>query len=825
MSGISYEQVNYDRLSDIKPILTNLVHTYHHWHEDIEIVFVCQGLLSLDIHGENRLLQQGEIAIINAEEIHSVNSGRDEPGSGVLMLQISPRFLRGLHIDSKAAEFRQPDDSSPYVDKIRGLLLAIIDEMQHSRPSYKVAVYGYCSNIIALLCRHYRLPQEEGNQKSRRGNERNLLRLKRIFSYIREHYQENPSVADVAASEFISPYHLSHFFSKAAGMTYTQYLNSVKVDMVLQDLIETEDSVTDIMLRHGFSNTKTFHRIFKQRLGCSPTEYRRSIAVSETERPSTPHTDPKLGSYVNFSDGVKIPDSLYRKSGNTVQTDSPPVVAQTIRIPSGESDTAVLDRYFCFMTATARASDLLRSGVQNHIRQVQRELGFQYIRFHNLFGDEMGILHPSGDGIRYNFTYIDTIFDFLMEIGLKPFLELGFMPSILASGKETIFFYKGNTSPPRDYTLWGGLIRAFTEHIVKRYTLREVRTWYFEVWNEPNIDFWSGSYEQYLELYRVSVAEIKAVDPLLKVGGPALSSFQFGDAKNYLGKFLRDCADQALPLDFVSGHPYPAFYYAKQEGMREVLCDSSQTKRDMEWIRDMVKDSAYPAAELHLNEWNSTSSSTDLIHDTAFMAAFVLHNYFNCDGIADSLAFWGASDLFEEGGVPDREFHGGFGLLNKSGLKKPQYFAFQYMTRLQERIIARGTNYIATQGDRGIQILAWNYRHYNTEYAAGDKKRLSFYDRYGVFEPGNDNWCKFKISLAPGDYMVEEAFFDREHGSVFDFWNKHGGIENPSPRQMEIIRNENHLQERLDVLHSDGVLELDRMLPPFGFVFYEISKI
>ena len=823
MSVFNFEQVNYDSLADIKPILTNIVHTDLHWHKDIEIVFACQGDVRLNVRGEQWTLKQGDIHIINSEILHSVNSIGDDPAGIVFLLQIGERFMRGLHINIEAIKFGQIYERPQTLDEVRDYLLRIMLEINERKLAYEVAVHSYCCNIFAILTRYHRIPQDD---KLNMDNEMNMSRLKRIFAYVREHYHENPTIADIAAIEHISKYYLSHFFTKSVGMNYSQYLNNIKIDMVRHDLSETSASITEIMLRHGFTNFKTFNRLFKAIVGFSPTEYRNSTMVSNKEKEKFPETDERIGSYIYLRNETEIPYELYRKREPDFVKPAAAIQEAVIKINT-RSQAAPLGRYYKMMTAAARASDLLRADVREHFKLAQREIGFQYVRFHGLFNDEMYVIDPHGDGMRYNFAYIDSIFDFLLEIGLKPFVEFSFMPTAIASGQKTVFFYKGNVTPPKDYHLWRKLVSDFMRHIISRYSKEEVSKWYFEVWNEPNLPAsWSGSFNDYFELYRVTSVEVKKANANCRVGGPSLNSFQYNNAKDYLIRFLNRCANEKLPLDFVSGHPYPAYYYEVNGEWREELCGPEQTKEDMLWLRNAVRASGYPDAEIHLDEWNTSSIDRSLVHDTAFMAGFVLHNVVNCAGLAHSLTYWALTDLFEENYPSIHEFHGGFGLLNKNGLKKPAYFAFLYLSRLSDAVIASGKNYIVTQNETATQILAWNYCHYNDRYASGDRSAVSFYSRYEAFDIKEPINFHFQIPANQNDYIIEKAMFDREHGSVFDSWLKNGAVEYLSPTQLALIKEQNLPARTIDIYQCrNGMIELQAPVEPFGFVFFEITTV
>jgi xylan 1,4-beta-xylosidase len=835
MNRTNFEQVQYENSDGVKPIITNLVFTYPHWHNEIEIVFACQGDLLVEYNGVKRLLPQGEIAIINSTEIHSVNSvdSTEHGGNIVLMLQLSAQFFRTMSLHINSLRFSDRIEG-PQAEEIKKHLLLIMDEEQNERDAGSAVVHGFCGAVTALLLRHFRkkTPPESAKTESPSDYDRNYARLRKILRFVNEHYAESPSLNEIAKIVYVSPYYLSHFFTQAMGMTYLQYLNHVKINMAKQSLSTTDDAVTDILSRNGFANAKTFNRVFKEIVGCSPSDYRKFVH-GDAEIGLPPLERKHLGSYVNYQNHIVIPHALYRAYGGEEKkmdmadsAGTEKFAARSIKADIKRS-AGGLDAYFRKMIGTARASDFLRKEVQEQFRGIIEEIGFEYVRFHGIFDDVMCVALEDG---RFNWLYVDDVLDFLMELKVRPFIEFSFMPTSLASGETTMFYYRANVTPPRDMEKWGDLIGAFIEHIVSRYTLEEVKKWYFEVWNEPNLPvYWSGGFENYMRLYRITAGRVKAVSADLKIGGPAISSFRDADAESFLRGFLRICAGENLPLDFVSGHPYPVTYFDEDGRRREVFLDSDGTKNDMTWFRALVREYYKGKIEFHFDEWHSSPRERDLVHDTAFMAVFVLHNYFNCQNMADSLCYWGFTDRFEEHGLDPNEFHGGFGLLSMSGFKKPQYHAFRALSSLGERLIYRDDDCIAAYSPSAgeIQVLCWNYVHYKESYAAGDAGPGDFYERYAVFEEGRPLRFSIRLSgLSPGDYLAEKTVFNRTHGSIFDFWLKNGALASLSSEQHELLHNQCLPEMSMEILRAPAPrLFLEETVEPFGFTLIKLRCI
>lgn len=322
-------------------------------------------------------------------------------------------------------------------------------------------------------------------------------------------------------------------------------------------------------------------------------------------------------------------------------------------------------------------------------------------------------------GIVYNFANVDNIFDFLISIGMKPFVEIGFMPECLASGEKTCFHYKGNITPPKDYAEWNRFIEAFTKHIIERYGIDEVRSWYFEVWNEPNLFFFfAGTQEDYFKLYENTARTIKSVDQNLRVGGPATS------INAWIPEMINFCEKNGVPLDFISTHHYPSddpLWKNSDMGLEELFQKLGSMKRtyDRGILKKMALKARDEAGDIPLiyTEWNTSASLEEDQHDESYAAALVAKSLSDNDGLVDGYAFWTFTDIFEEKSQIPGVFHGGFGLQTYNGVAKPTYRTFELFHYLGHVRLAVASNageddtveILATKTDDGYRLIAFNH--------------------------------------------------------------------------------------------------------------------
>jgi xylan 1,4-beta-xylosidase len=441
-----------------------------------------------------------------------------------------------------------------------------------------------------------------------------------------------------------------------------------------------------------------------------------------------------------------------------------------------------------FCVGAGRANEGLRADWQRQLRRARQECGFRYIRFHGLFSDDMGVYFEEKGRPVYNWQYVDELFDFLQGIGMKPFVELGFMPGALASGTQTIFWWRGNVTPPRDYAKWEAFIAAFVAHCTERYGRDEVRSWYFEVWNEPNLDgFWMGNPEkkpyeawaagaraEYFKLYATTARAVKSVDAAYRVGGPATAG------EGWIDEMLAFCTEQKVPLDFVSTHSYATMSgYLDEFGHAGTVFspDREAITAGVRRVRAKIDRSAMPQAELHYTEWSASYTPADPIHDSYHSAAFILDKMRNIGRTADSMSYWTFTDIFEEPGPRTTPFHGGFGLFNYQDLPKPSFFAYKFLHQLGDTQLACAdpAAFVCRSGSGAVQALFWDFTITNGEAKTSNQE---FYKADQPAKPTNPAQLRF-VGLTPGTYRLAATQVGYRANDVQSAWRDLG-----SPAQL-----------------------------------------
>jgi xylan 1,4-beta-xylosidase len=436
-----------------------------------------------------------------------------------------------------------------------------------------------------------------------------------------------------------------------------------------------------------------------------------------------------------------------------------------------------LDRFFDFCVGSDFPGTLIRDDSQAQLKTAVDELGFRYIRFHAIFHDVLGTVRMENGKIVYDWTKLDQLYDDLLARHIKPFVELGFTPNAIKTSDNSIFYWRGNTSHPLPEQ-WKQLVTAFIRHIEQRYGDAEVHTWFFEVWNEPNLSgFWeSGDQKAYFELYDVTSNAIKAIDPKLRVGGPSTAGAE------WVTEFLDHAAQTGTKVDFVTTHTYGVDNgFLDEDGKQDTKLSPSPDAvvGDVRKVRQQSEASKFPGLPLYFTEWSTSYTPRDLVHDSYISAPYILSKLKGAEGLAQGMSYWTYTDLFEEPGPPPTPFHGGFGLLNREGIRKPAYFAYKYLHALEgKQVLVQDSQVFATITDGKVAAVMWDFLQPDQKVS-----NHPFYSRIVPAMPAPDVRLSF-IHFNPGYYRLKVYRTGFRANDAFSAYIDMGMPKSLSPGQL-----------------------------------------
>ena len=503
--------------------------------------------------------------------------------------------------------------------------------------------------------------------------------------------------------------------------------------------------------------------------------------------------------------------------------------SNAIRIDAHAQGTP-FPHYWETVFGSGRAILSLRDSYRIDLREVKKNTDLQSVRFHGIFMDDVGLYDPDRKPIQfaqmkndtatasenagiYNFSYIDQIYDGLVDNGVRPFVELSFMPRKMASDPNALhaFWYKQNVSPPRDYAAWDAMIEAFAQHLIDRYGIEEVSRWDFEVWNEPNIDFWVGKPAQasYFELYDHTALALKKISRRLRVGGPATAQAA------WTGDFLHHCKEKNIPVDFASSHVYANDSAKDVFHSDEVIPRDRMVCRSVRKVHDEIASSPLPSTPLVFSEYNASYANEPNVTDTIYMGPWLATTISQCDGLTESMSYWTFSDVFEEQGVVRSPFYGGFGLLAEDHIPKPAFNAFTMFHQLGDRRLpVDSDSVLATRRSNGsLAIALWNY-------APPDGTGASYTPPPATRGPSKI--FTMQIAGVAPNLSATISRLDEDHGNVMKTYDAMGRPAFPSRKQIHDLREAGKPAPPERIALKNGSLTVE--VPSQGLVLITIGN-
>jgi xylan 1,4-beta-xylosidase len=510
------------------------------------------------------------------------------------------------------------------------------------------------------------------------------------------------------------------------------------------------------------------------------------------------------------------------------------------------------NRHWQFCVGSGHAALALRTDYCRQLKKVHDELGIQYVRFHGILNDDMHTLTPfkqvmpiphTERFVERTFHRCGVVYDNILACGMKPFVELGFMPEFLAKDPaRSEMFYGSIFSPPADYALWAKHVAEFVKYLLRRYGENEIHTWFFEVWNEPDLNdsFWHGSKEEYFHLYEVTARAVKAIDPELKVGGPATS------ASRWVGEFIAYCEKNAIPVDFVTTHQYSGdpligvdavnessgeatmrdLIASKISGLSSLTDDASaldvlryffgdptesKTMQNDVFRRNAaITQKKAKGLPLYYTEWNASAIFSAYSNDTRLVAAYDVKAIFDVESHVSGSSIWCFSDIFEELHQFPQEFHGGFGIQTISGIEKPVYHALKLLANVSDYRLELGQG--STDGEIGIAAFK-------------DETRMDIVLFRQKMRNENLPPETANVRVACDNPVNAKVFrIDATHCNPLALWEKTGCAPDLTPRQADDIRRNSSLaEEALDYTYEDGYASFAIPLSVNDIVFVRLG--
>ena len=796
------------------------------WNSGISLLFVLRGEMDLFCRGKAHHLQLDDLFVINDKEFFFVQS--DQAFS-----YLELRMDMGIIYKNGKLKNRYSCDSSVCENQeqcthLKKLIAEIIK--QNSDPSADNDLYNLSMmfRIYDYLNRHFAI---EANAET---EDKQFHRISQIIQYIDEHYTESITLKDLSKAVGLTTPYLSHVFEKYMGVNFLAYYTDLRLQHCLYDLAKEHLTIGEVGLTNGFSDPRSFTNAFKRKFGMTPAQYREETKKHKTHK-GLSFARP---SESQFNDGFyTIAKYLAPAEENKAEE---PLMARIKTIKKEGIDTtvpkAVLRQKFKTFTSVARAKELLYHDVQEMLRELQRNIGFEFIKFHGLLSDDMLVYTEDKEGNpHYSYVLIDKALDFLMSIGLKPMIEFSFMPKDLVGNvSHEVFASPMQIGFPKSMEKWNGLIRDLMSHLVSRYGVRTVRTWLFTAWNEPDTTqnlFGFETDEEYFSLYKNTRDIVKSFSSLCKFGSPSVL-YTYKGSLAWLEKFLAWAKENNCSPEFLNLHYYDNDFSGSNieehspaaPATEKLNMDPNAFSKAIKDLKEWVRQMGLTGMPFYLTEWNLTVSHRNLINDTCFKSCYLAKNLLENFDELDAFGYWVLTDMIEETQPSNNEFHGGLGLFTYDQIKKPHYFTFEFLNKLGSRLIDKGDGYFIAKSHGQIQIFLYNYEHFNLLFASGKTFDMTFTNRYTPFSQSEKLSVTLGLTgLSAKKAHVVERIINQQHGSAFDEWVRLGAPDMNEElldylRRVSIPKLEMHNQEIID-----GSITIEALLEPLEIRLIELS--
>lgn len=811
-----------------------------HWHNSVEIIFVLNGNLEVTVGSQRSTLVEGDVLLINQCHVHEV-IGLDNNIIATFLIPISylKENIKGIeNILFQCESQSVREEQREALDQIRQLLAEMVQLNNKKGEAYELDMGVRMLAVFSTLLKQFRATGSNGAI-----NKKYMERMLRIITYIDEHYREPISLQSLAEQEFLSVPYLSKFISENIGLNFQSYVTSIRLKNAVEELLHDDEiPIAELALNHGFPNAKSFYTAFKNRYHITPHEYRKQYRpnmVRQKNKDISSH-------YVNFnhSSALGIIRQFLERSPSRVVEKIQALDTRSYEIDASTSGTIVQHTWRNLITI-GKAKEGLHADVQQQLKYVQKKSPFRFLRFHGIFDDGMMVYHEDEAGEpRYNFRYVDQLFDFLLSIGLTPFVELGFMPSALASDRDQSIFYRASfTSPPKSMDKWCALVDRFIRHCIHRYGAAEVKSWKFEFWNEPEFYiFWPASQDEYREMYFRTYQTVKNISPSLQIGAPGriITVDSLAMAKDFF-EFCknRGCLPDFIPLHF---YPHESIENIVNRGQVDDMPDTSSyleqfggispnpdfLKQKLVEELQFIREQGLSDCEVYLTEWNSTAYHRELTNDTLYKAAYIAKNLLENLDIIHGFGYWVLSDNIEETFPSHQLYHGGLGLLAQYGIPKAGMCAYELLTKLGDTVMAQGDGYIVTAGAGGYQILTYNYCHFDDLYAMGDISFIDATHRYNGFK--DERTLKMEMifrHLPYREYKMVTHTLTRDQGSSYDAWVAMGAPESLTQEDVQFLKAKSHPLRSVRLVKVEGktALTVESILEPHEVELIELIPV
>lgn len=778
--------------------------------QEFILFFVLEGSMQITIYEKSYELHPHDIIFINSYEVHSVSN--TSPDIHVMALFLQPDYINSACPDLHTILFSQhlipySETDELYINLCKSLADIIFNTIQSDSTS-QLTIFSAGYHILTQLIHHLGIRQNTNQTKT----DYTQHQISQILNYLNKNYAENITLASAAAILNFHPQYFSVFFKKHFQINFVNYLNILRINKSLTALTNTDMSITEIALSHGFSSHNTYSTAFRKIHGISPSTYRKERTLpNQNAAAITPHLD-----YLSF---FKKYQGL---SYGAVISPQHQFQHETYDFMDCNMNSTTPNKFPNIGFSVGHASTLLNTNTQEQIRENQKELQIKELRIQNIFSDELFVYYENEiKEVTISWSYVDIILDFLRDLNIRPCIDIGYTPPALASKKYHLRDIRHpNVSIPKSLKKWSDLISNFIEHLISRYGRTNVLTWNFDFWTLPDLNtlmgFWNESMEDFFLFYRITYFAIKNVDSDIRIGSPC---FSMPDGLKWYDTLFEYCKKYDMHPSYVSFQLFncSSNLFSSVSNLNEMFALEKETYTtfsrqasidNLKYLHRILKKWHLENAQVVISLWNLSYLPKDYLRDTCFMATYILHTMIHSRNLMSTAYFHSLSDITEDRFVDHSPFHGSPGLLSFHGLKKASYYAFCLLQKMGDITLDTGENYLLTKSEKGLQLLLFHYVPYETIHS--DKDALVIHSL---------------LPLESGEYQIKETRLNPSNGSAYDLCLKFNRPDSLDSDMMAYFNRRTYPEISFTTATSNGTLLLDTTLVPHEAVLIEIEVL
>lgn len=766
-----------------------------HFHQNLEIVYVLEGSVEVQIEPETYNLKKGDFLLINANKRHSWRATEEK----ILLASFQINFtMLAEYMGTNQLLFwcNTTVDKNESYEQLKRVLDQMLNRSYDKEKEGAIYLNSIYYEAIYLLVAYFMIKADDVRMKENFTPDNS--RIFEIQNYVQANYQKQLSLNDLAQKLYLSNAYLSKYIKKHFGLSFLEYVNNIRLFHAVDELVYSEKKITRIALDNGFPTTAAFNKAFKEIYNMTPSAYRSTVHKEENlneNKEAKQELDKRVKEYLTGKEPVA--DNTATRNMNLYVVDA--------------KNTTEWEKPWDKIINMGNIDSLLNYDVQSQLLVMQKEIGFSYVRIYNIFMQDMYYENISGDN-KYNFSRIDRGLDFLVEHNLKPYIELSFKPTDVNYTINSSVGDRYNEIIFHDRESYVEVMQAFSSHIANRYGVNEIENWYFELWKDDRLNMLDAK-GWYFDCFEIGYHALKKISSKIKVGG---AGFALGYDRYQYSILIKNWKTRNVRPDFISVYSY-SYLLLQQDGVYfgKRSLDNSFVKNQLELFKDVLKAEDFMPDELDITEWNFTISNRNCINDSCAQGAYIVKTCIESIGEADMMGYWHGSDLHTEYYDSGAVLYGDNGLLTRDGIKKPSFYAFHFLKFLKKGLLGKTENALLTTDGRGVYTIAChNCKKFNYRYTMKAEKDIRVDDIDSLYEDTDSIHLKFQINnVKNGNYVMRIFYVNESNGSIQNIWKDMDYISNLSKGEVEYMkRSANPKVDMRKITVEDNVLHIETKL-------------